>query len=154
VRSRRDGLEQLAHGDLELGSLRLVERAQRRAHGARDRHPAHGAHRLEGIGNRSSVARAAAARAVASGVRSRTAPQTSSGNADASAEITPIAPPARPRAISASGPTKMSSPSIRYGSKRSHGASDTLRPARFGTRSPRRSITDSGIGYPLRAVKA
>ena len=37
-----------------------------------------------------------------------------------------------PSKISASGPTKTSSPSIRYGAKRSNGASETLRPARFG----------------------
>src|SRR5439155_1544135 len=54
-----------------------------------------------------------------------------------------------PTAISASGPTKMSRPSIRYGAKLSNGASETLSPARFGALSRSRSITAGGTGYPL-----
>ena len=63
---------------------------------------------------------------------SRTAAATSSGNADPSAETAPTAPCASPSGISDSGPTKMSSPSTRYGANRSQGTSDTLRPRKFG----------------------
>ena len=90
--------------------------------------------------------RAALARSVAAGVASRTAATTYSGRAEASAEIAPTAPQASPWAISASGPTKTSRPSMRYGSKRSQGASETLSPARFETRSRRRSMTGIGMG--------
>ena len=149
ARSRRNCLQQAAQDALAARTAR-----PRRAHAA-VRAPslpsgtprsAQTVFSAEGIGKRSSAARAAAALAVASGVRSRTAAATSSGNAEASAEIAPTAPPARPRSISASGPTKMSSPSIRYGSKRSQGASETFRPVRFGTRSRKRSITGSDTG--------
>ena len=43
-----------------------------------------------------------------------------------------------------SGPTNTSRPSIRYGWKRSHGASETFMPARFGAASRSRSITVGG----------
>src|SRR3954468_12798203 len=75
---------------------------------------------------------------------SRTAAATSSGNAEPSAETAPTAPASIPCGISASGPTKTSSPSSRYGAKRSHGVSDTLRPRKFGAASRSRSTTSTG----------
>src|SRR5215212_1208357 len=85
---------------------------------------------------------------------SRTAAATSSGNADASADTAPTAPAARPRVISDSGPTKMSSPSSRYGAKRSHGVSETLSPRKFGAASRRFARTSTGTAYPLRAANS
>src|SRR5262249_39845242 len=59
----------------------------------------------------------------------RAAAATSAGNAVASPETTPAAPAASPCWISASGPTKTSRPSIRYGWKRPQGRTDRLTPA-------------------------
>ena len=66
-------------------------------------------------------------------------------------DTAPAAPPASPRATSDSAPTKMSSPSRRYGSTFSHGLSETLSPRRFGTRSRSRSIT--AIGHGIAAAR-
>ena len=56
----------------------------------------------------------------------------------------PTAPAARPWGMSASGPTKMSRPSTRYGAKRSQGVSDTFRPAKFGASSRKAAIIAAG----------
>ena len=53
-----------------------------------------------------------------------------------------------------SGPTKMSSPSSRYGANRSQGVSETFRPRKFGASSRSRSSTATGTGYPLRAANS
>src|SRR5262249_55121026 len=85
---------------------------------------------------------------------SRTAATTSSGNADASADTAPTAPPASPCGISASGPTKTSRPSSRYGANCSHGVSDTLRPPKFAASPASCPSTESGTAYPLRAANS
>ncbi len=46
--------------------------------------------------------------------------------------------------MSASGPTKMSRPSTRYGENRSHGVSDTLSPTKFGASSRSAAIVGNG----------
>src|SRR5439155_1541305 len=79
-----------------------------------------------------SAARNRPTRSPAAGVGSRTSATTASGKLPASPETAPTAPRANPWGISTSGPTKMSSPSSTYGSRRSHGVSDTLRPTKFG----------------------
>ena len=76
---------------------------------------------------------------------------TRSGNADASAETAPIAPPSMPRRMSASGPTKTSSPSsARYGSNASHGASLTFSPTKFGASLPQAAEYVERDGIPAR----
>ena len=64
-------------------------------------------------GNRSIAARSSPSAAAAPVEGSRTAAATRSGNAEPRAETAPTAPAASPSAISASGPTKTSSPSTR-----------------------------------------
>ena len=59
-------------------------------------------------------------------------------------ETAPAAPASSPAKISASGPTNTSRPSIRYGAKRSKGASDTLSPDRLGARCRSSCTTSSG----------
>src|SRR5205823_7577162 len=101
-----------------------------------------------------SAARSAPTRSPAAGVGSRTTATTASGKLAASPETAPAAPRANPWGISASGPTKMSSPSSRYGSNRSHGVSETFRPTKFCARSRRDASTSSGTAYPLRAANS
>ena len=131
-RSRGNRLEQSAHG----AARAHLARRRRGCAAARGRRPrwARRAARstvlsAAGIGKRSSVMRAVAGalgrlgRALAHGRRRRArgaprrAPRSRRSRRRASA-----------CAISDSGPQKMSSPSSRYGSKRSHGCSETLRP--------------------------
>ena len=92
-------------------------------------------------GSACSEARRAPTRAPFSALGSRTSATTASGKLAASPETAPVAPPARPCGISASGPTKMSSPSSRYGSKRSHGVSETFRPTKFDASSRSSAMT-------------
>src|SRR5436190_11863305 len=86
-------------------------------------------------GKRSTTSRRATRRPL----RSRTAATTCSGKALASAETAPAAPPSSPRPMNASGPTKTSRPSLRYGSNRSYGVSETFMPARLSAASRRRA---------------
>ena len=128
-RHRRDPLGEL----LRLGRREIAERrpdvgpdghAPARRGSASSR-PAAGTARRRPAARRASRLRAPSGRA--------RQPSTCSGNADASAETAPIAPPSIPRWISTSGPTKTSRPSERYGSNASQGASLTLRPTKFGS---------------------
>jgi hypothetical protein len=85
---------------------------------------------------------------------SRTAAETRSGNADASADTAPTAPARIPCVIRASGPTNTSRPSTRYGANASQGVSETFIPAKFGAASRSAATTASGTGYPLAAANS
>ena len=105
-------------------------------------------------GKRSIAARSSPSSPTRAAVGSRTTAATSSGNADGERRRRrPTAPARDPVArSSASGPTKTSSPSSRYGSNASHGASETFSPARFGARS--RSSLDHRRAAPRSRSRA
>ena len=141
--------EPFAHDALDLGDLVVAQPAKRRAHAA-----AHGdaAQRERRPSTRRGTAAPAAPREARR--RARRAPRSGRARArrphrgSSRRGPRPRRPPrARaPCGISDSGPTKMSSPSSRYGSKRSHGVSETFSPTKFAASSRSDAITGSGTG--------